>query len=221
MAKLTGQDNAFSQAAPAFGKMRAALAAKQYQKVVDLYRDLPEEIQHSNVVMLLRCQAAAQLGEAESTAAFDDYRKYLPNNSAVELLALDYHFNRKEYAATRQAIARLSKRLGGDPYLFVLVGSSYLGEGKLDEAAKAIQRAIDAEPTLANAYFAKINVSLQQKDYPAVRAALEGVEAHTPVRMSVEKVQQIPDYAEFVKSDDFKEWIAHRSAKAAPKGPGE
>ncbi len=212
IAKLTGQDNAFMQSRPTIVKMQAALAAKEFQKVIDLYRELPEEMQHSNSVMGMRLQAAARLGEAESTAAFEDYRKFLPNNAAVDLWAVDYHLNRKEYAAERKAIGRVSKRLGGDAYQTFLIGSSYFTEGKLDEAAKAVQRAIDDEPTLKEAYFARINIALKQKDFPAVRVALEGVEANTPTRMSVQKIQELPTYAEFAKSDDFKQWVAHRPA---------
>lgn len=214
VARLTGQENAFVQSFPTITKMRAALAAQEFRKVIDLDRTLPEEIQHNSMVLILRAQAASHLGETETTAVFEDFKKYQPNNSAIDLLALDYYYARKDYPATRKAMGRLSKRLGGDPYLVLLAGISFGEEGKLDQAAKFIQQSLDQEPTSAAGYFARMEVALRQKDFPAVRTALTALEANTPVRMSVSKIKQIPDYAEFVKSDEFKKWVGNRPAAA-------
>jgi tetratricopeptide (TPR) repeat protein len=163
---------------------------------LDLYHELPEEIQTSNVGLLFRFKASVPLGETETNAAFDAFRKYQPTSSAIDLLKIDYHSVRKEYAQARDAMDRLNIRLGGEPYLLVMAGNAYVAEGKFTEAAENFERAISAEPTLADAYIAMLSLRVKQRDFPAARGAIEQLESHTSIHLIPKKFEQNPLYAE-------------------------
>jgi hypothetical protein len=209
---LSGQDSMLARSWPICVKIRDALSDKQYQIAMERYHELPEEMQHSNIGLAFRLQAARPLGEAETTAAFEAFRKYQPNNPAVDFYAIDYHLARKEYADARSAIDHLNIRLGGEPYLLARVASVYLLEGNVELATANAQRAIDAESTLDEGYFAMIAIELKQKDFAKVRVSLEQLESRTQTRAYPHKLQRNPLYADFVKSDEFTQWVGNRSA---------
>ncbi len=158
-------------------------------------------------------QAAAGVGPRETTEALTELREHHPDCTAIDLLSLDALFLNKQFEAARQAIDRLDERLGGDAYLSVLRCNAYLAEQDYAQASESIQRAIDDEPSLTDAYFVQIGIRLHEKDFAGLCRTFDAMEASTRALMG--DMSKLPAYREFVQSEVYKTWNAQRQAKEA------
>src|SRR5262249_3434595 len=63
------------------------------------------------------------------------------------------------------AIDRVDRAVGGDPYLLVLRGNALTEAGRFDQARAALDKALEQEPGLKQAYWGWVTVSLRDKKY--------------------------------------------------------
>jgi len=91
----------------------------------------------------------------------------------------------------------------------------YSAQKQQDKAKESIQKAIVAEPKMVQAYFTMIAICLEQKDHAGVAKALGALENDAGVQLN--DVAQVPEYAEFAKSEEYKKWQAGRKKPAPAK----
>jgi hypothetical protein len=183
-----------------------------FQAALDEYGLLPADLQQSLPLLLLRMGAAEQVDPAACQSAFGELRRLFPTNPAVDLKSIDYYYTARQFEEERKAIGRLDRRTGGDPYLQILIATSFLEQNDWAAAAEHADNAIQREPTLPGAYWTRITVALGAKDYPKVVSLLNTIE--TKLNIRVDNLASRPDYAEFVKSDEFAQWQASRPQPA-------
>ena len=162
-------------------------------------------------MLLARVVCAAGLIEEDPEGygqAMEDFRDAFPNDPAMDLVALDRWFLKKQFADYRRGLDRVKHALGGDPYLDVLQAASYWEEGKPDEAKKAARRAIKAEPDLAPAYWTLVTISLRTRQFKETVHWLNEIEKRLQIKIGDLTTNE--DYREFVKSPEYKEWMATR-----------
>lgn len=188
------------------GRFREALAA---------YRELPPEVQRDKTVMLTRFTAAVRLNDDEVyKAALEDFKTTFPDDPSIELLLVDYYFFRQEYPTVFGIIDRIEKAVGGDPYLHHLRANVAYAMGRLDEARKHAYQAIREEPELQDAYWVVVTVALEQENHKETAAFLSGLIDRFGIELP--DLTTVPEYAKFVKSDVYRDWMAQRR-----KGGGE
>jgi len=109
---------------------------------------------------LLRTQlAVGKIAMGNSTAAIDDLQSAVDLGQdliqADVLLVLSY-LNKQEHDKALEAAAALEKRLPGSPIPFNLTGLAYLAQGKVDEAQKKFEKALETD---ANFLVARMNLA--------------------------------------------------------------
>ncbi len=206
------QPNAFEKGLPLLGEMRNALANGQEREALAIYDRMPPEMQRSTAVMVLRAMAAEKVGEAEYQQAYEDFVKYHPRNSAIDLLGIDFHVNKKQFAEARRSIDRIDARVA-DPYLDFLRGSIFIMEKQWDEASQRVERAIEREPTLLPPYWVRMTIALERQDFAAARSGLLAIEFERGV--PVGDLTTAPLYEPFVASPEFARWESERATRRA------
>ncbi|REJ86019.1 MAG: hypothetical protein DWQ34_27925 [Planctomycetota bacterium] len=192
----------------ALTNMAEAARARDYAQALSIYAELPESLQQDTNVLLVRLQASQNASDEAYAEAIADFSRFHPDDLCVELLSIDGYLLRDQHEESLAAVDRLEKSIGGDPFLHVLRAGILYDAGRLDEAEQSARQAIKEEPGLENAYWQVISVSLDQADYKTTVEMLTLLED----RLGVEFVDltEVPEYSEFVKSREFRDWNRER-----------
>ncbi len=211
--KLTGREQTFVQNLPKMKRMTDAIAAGQYDQALATFDELPEDLKHEKLFLLIRIRAAQAKDDMTLYAAtIEDLRKHYPDDPSINFLSIDGYVLKKEFDKALASIDRLDANLGGDPYLNVLRAGILLQQGKNEEARNVALKAIAEEPSLLDAYWTLVTISLKEEKYDETLRLLTQLEKDFQLQMR--DMSQIPEYAGFVKSPQYQEW-----QKAHPGGP--
>jgi hypothetical protein len=166
---------------------------------------------------LNRLRAAQAIDDDEYSTVLEEFRQLYPQDPCLDLLLIDYYFMKNDYARVNESTNRLDKSLGGDPYLNVLRSNMSASGGDLKAARGFADRAIKEEPTLASGYLALLNVSILERTHKESLELLKKLDK--TFRTKFDDLSKVPEYAEFARSPEYKEWLQYLAEKTAkPRG---
>lgn len=202
---LTGQLSDFEKSIKQINQFNALKAGGQFAQALAVFKQLPPSIQSEKTFALGRLMVAMQVSEQEYLTAMTDFRNAFPTDACIDFMSIDYHILRKEFDQGLAAVDRFEKNLGGDPYLNMIRANLYSEQKKWDEAKKAIAIVIAAEPTLSNPVFVQAGIGLTQPDNKLVLDSLRILKNQH--KLDLGGVATAPEYAGFVKSPEYQEWL--------------
>ena len=206
---LKGTEREFLEHASKVKEMADLQRAGEYEKALEVYARMPPSMRKNKSVMLMRVGASYRLDSDEQyLEAIEDFEAEFPNDPALDMVSIDGHFLRKDYDGAVRSIDRLEKRVGGDPYLRLLRGSVLLEKGDKAKGREELHAAVAAEPTLVNGWWTLISLALEEKNYKETAELLVGVETQAGVELG--DLKDVPTYADFVKSREYKAWMKKR-----------
>ena len=216
--KMMGKEQEFLKNIPKLQTMQRLAQEQKFAEVVKTFGELPASLRQNKSFLLIRLNASSHLDESEYQKAILEFEKAYPNDPSLDLISIDGHMMRKDYAAVMKTIDRLDARVK-DPYLQYLRGSVMLEKGDGKEARRLFQAAITAEPRLAMPYWVLIGLSLQDKKYKDTARHLAAIERDAKVEVG--DLEALEQYAGFVKSKEYKAWNKERQGRlqAAPAVP--
>ena len=205
-AHLAEADKDFILHASEIADMGRLTREKRFREALDIYKNLPRSLQKNKSTLILRLTAAQSGSEDEYLQAIDDFRNGYPNDPMIDLIALDGYLLRKAFDKALDALDHVEKSVGGDPYLKTLRAVVLNMQGKTGPALKFAKQAIAEEPTLANAHFFLLTLSLQSRDFATTLKELKTLESKFGIKFR--DLTAVPPYAEFVKSPEYRTWLA-------------
>lgn len=206
--KLAGKEGEFIKHAPKFKQMTEHLQAGRNAEVLAVYATLPPSLQQEKTALLQRLTAAQSVDDGKYQAAMADFQKWHPNDPSLDLVAIDHSFMAKKWDKVHAAIERLDKRVEGDPYLAVIRASTYMQEAKFADAKKVLDASLAAEPSLAAAWWARVEVAMKTNDHADTAKQLDGVEK--ALGLKLDGVATAPEYAAFRASKQGQAWLKAR-----------
>lgn len=208
--RLTGSDQKYAKYLKSLGEMGEAARAGQYARMMEIYKASPAELKKEKNVLLLRLQAAQNLGDdAEYSKSIEDFRAEYPNDACIDILSIDYYVLKKQFDQSLACIDRLDKAIGGDPYLEVLRAGAHIEQGNFAAARADLKKAIDAEPGLVDAYWSLVNVSLQDKNFDETLKTLRTIREKFGIEIG--DLTQVPLYKDFAASPQYQEFLKNRN----------
>ena len=202
--RLAGSEGEFMKNLPTIEKMNASLRDGRPKEVLAAYKTLPPGLRKDKNFQLMRLRAAQAVDEGEYAAAIEDLRKEHPDDPCIDMISIDGYTFKKDYRQAVACVDRLDKAIGGDPYLNVLRANLLLEVPDLDAADRAARAAVAAEPTLVDAYWTRVAVTLKRKDFAETARLLGQITRRFHIQVADLTAQ--PLYAEFVKSPEYEEW---------------
>jgi thioredoxin-like negative regulator of GroEL len=211
--RLGGAERLYTKHMGDIQALTAAARAGKAKEAMTIYSRLPPELLKDKSLHLIALNATRQGDEADYTALLESYRRNHPNDPSIDIMSIDYFIMKKQYDEALQCLRRADRAIGGDPYLLMMQGTVLADAGKLGEAKAALEEAIAQEPTLENAYWSRVTVALKAKDHADAMAWLKKVVEKCNVTLDEEAMKKIDEYAEFVKSPQFKEVLDWQKAR--------
>jgi len=131
-------------------ELTKACEEKNVQRSLDLYDQLPKELQSLKTFQFWRLKMA-QNHPDPSVYAFvlADVRKQFEKEAWADFLSLDYFFNRGEFQNALTCLDRIDFLVGGDPYLESFRCWAFLNLKNVEEAEKHLNAGLKKEPGLA------------------------------------------------------------------------
>lgn len=214
--RLAGSNDDQIVHAASMMEMAQAVGQRRYASALEIYKSFPESLKKDKNLLLLRLRAAQSSDPEEYKACLEDYREFHPDDIALDLLLIDYHLLRKEYAEALKSVDRIDESVEGDPQLHVVRANILYLDQQLPAAKEAAEKAIEEEAGLLNAHWVLVTISLRDKKFDETLSLLRRIKTTFPIEFG--DFTQVPEYAEFVKSPQYQEWLKTVQAEeeAAP-----
>jgi hypothetical protein len=206
--RLTGEQSLYAQHMAEISRM-LALQESNPQEALQLYRELPPQIQTMRIMLIFRLKCAQAVSSVESCAAVAALQQHCGQDGSVDAILLDYYVNQKHWADARICIDNLNKMVGGDSHLDSVRISLMIREGKLAVARAESDRLLEEYPNLTAAYNAALEVAAAQGDFDRI------VELFTFLEMlgvELSDPTTLPIYAEFIKSPQYAQWMGQQES---------
>jgi hypothetical protein len=133
------------------------------------------------------------------------FRALYPNDACQEIISIGFYTLRKDFDAVLKAIASLEKSVGGDPYLITLKAHLFMEKNDFAQSKKLYDIAIKEEPNLAAAHWGRITLALREKNHGETLDLLKQIVLACGIK--VLDLNLLPDYDDFVKSNEHQEWV--------------
>ena len=186
--------------------MIQAMHAEKWGEAIAIYKALPEKMRANRTVFLHAVQAALHDSDAEYIRAIEAFHRQFPDDPAVKVHNVDYFRMTRQHAAAVEAIEYVERTIGGDPSLRALRGEELARGWRFAEARATAEKAIEEEPTLKWAYLSRIRVSLLETNHAETLTWLKKMAEATGHRPG--DLRRDPDFDVFVRSPQFREWLA-------------
>jgi tetratricopeptide (TPR) repeat protein len=196
---------------PKLNAMYKQCIDRKYAEAVATYKSLPSEVRADKSVFLRYLWAAEAVSDTEFLLALDGFRRQFPNDPGLVFQNIDYYRLMRSYDAALQSIDKAEKVIGGDPYLNALRAKLLVKGWKFREARAAANKAIEQEPGLTHGYWGRIDIALAEANHPDTLAYLKKLVENTG--HVVGDLRKDSDFAVFVRSAEYQEWVVWCTAR--------
>ncbi|QDT90630.1 tetratricopeptide repeat protein [Gimesia algae] len=176
------------------------------------YTQLPTQYKSDKTVLLFLAQdSIAKEDSKKYQQVLNVYRKYHPQDSAAELLSIDYFSMEKQYPQAIDSLERLSASLKTvDPYLYSLRAGILIEMGDINLAGKYAGKASEIEPDLLQPYLHLLNISVMQSNFDETIRHLETLETKFGFAYEDLDLSELENIDKFTASPQFKKWQSER-----------
>jgi tetratricopeptide (TPR) repeat protein len=199
---------------PQVARINAMLQAsreRKYAQAVAIYRSLPEAIRADKSMSLYYLWDAEVVSDTEFLLALDWFRRQFPGDPALAFQDVDYYCLTRNFDQALKSIDKAEKVIGGDPYLNALRARLLVKAWRHQEARAMADKAIAEEPGLTHGYWGRIDVALAEAHHADTLKWLQKLVESTG--HAVGDLRQDPDFAVFVRSPEYQEWIRWYAAR--------
>lgn len=177
----------------------------KFPELLTEYGKSIESVRREKNILLIRLLAAQKVSDDEYMKSIDDFRKYYPQDPALDFILIDQFVLRKDYEKALACVDRTIEGLGKDSALLTTRANILLLNDQVAEALQEIKKAIIAEPDLVDPYSAALDISIAAKDDDETAALLTVLE--TRFGYEWKDLRKVPGFNDFVKSPQYAEWV--------------
>jgi hypothetical protein len=181
-------------------EIQKAAAQQRPREAFALFDRLPPALRTERWLMIQRVAVARQLDDATYLSAIEALHRAHPNDPATGVHLIDGYLLAHRHDAALGALTAVEKGSIPDAFFDVTRANILLAAQRLPEARAAAERAVAAEPTLLDGYWALVAVTLRQRAFADTTRAL--LEMHHKFALSY-ALEGVPEYAAYVASAEY------------------
>jgi len=215
--KLLTSERDYIKDLPKLPAIKSLIIEGKSNEALARLKELGPDTKKEKTILMLRFRAAQAVSEKEYVDVLEDFRKLYPYDPCIDMLSIDYYTLKNEFPKVIASVDRLDKAVGGDPYLEISrTGLSEL-DNDLTAALKFGKRAIEEDPTMLTAYWYVISVAMRAQKYDETLAILK--KQDQAFKMNYKDLKTVPEYAGFVNSPQYQQWVQYLASKNSAKSP--
>lgn len=194
-----------------YSRFAELVSAGEAERAMEIYHELPEELQNEKTALLLRLRATQQLGDAEYEKALNAIRERYPQDPSGDLLSIDAYLLDRQYEQAIECIDRLDQRVQGDPYLDLQRAAVMILKEDWDAAERYAKQALVDENCQLNAHWTLVSISLGRKQPAQTLALLKQMDQKFEMKWS--DLRTVEGYEPFVESAYYQDWLEYLRLK--------
>ncbi len=179
-------------------------------EALKLYDGLPTDLKTNRRLLMTKLGVAQRVSDDAYFQVLEEFQKHHPTEPAFLFRMLDMLAVQQRSEDVVQT-ADLLQKLTGDDYLNLMKVNSLLALERIDDARTAVAAAKKVSDSRIDVYWVEMSVLLKAKDHAAVAKQLD--EIATKFGMKFNDLSAIPDYADFIASDEGKTWLEAQKNK--------
>lgn len=209
--RVSEEDRLYLASSKKVQDLYGAFSKRDWREVVTLYKGLPTGLQQFKPLLFMYAHACVKGKTGDGAAALAHCRQRFPGDPAVDMLAVDHHLLQDQFRSARRALDALEAWGGEDAVLIALRAITLSESGQMNAARAMAERAVAADPELKLAYLCRIVLATRAGDHADTLEWLKKTVENT--RHDFGDLRQVPLYAPFVQSPEFRQWIVWRATR--------
>ncbi len=210
---LSPSDRDYLKHMDTFQKGNNFTMAKEWEKALAAYDSLPESMQKLSMTLSMRANSARNISQEKFLEVIDQWERLSPADSALNLMSIDAHLYRKDYAKAHAAITRLADSIEGDSYLDFLHANLYVMTEDWAQAEKFAQIAINDDPKIFSAWDILMAAQTKQENWKGLKATLTHFDQIFPLNGIAETIDG-EAFSAFRSTEFYQTWLAGRAPAA-------
>jgi hypothetical protein len=210
--KLMGKEQLLIKNAGALKSMTEDIRAGKNAEAAAVYQKLPKELQDERTFLRLYAQVAFAVDEKEYSRALGRYLELYPEDPAAQVMAIDYHFLKKDWPKVAKTLDNVEKRVGTDDgWIEILRGNASIASGHRSEAKEHFKKAVAREKNMVQGYELLVGLSLEDKDWKETSKWLAAMETDGGIKLK--DLSTVPEYKGFVGSKEGQAFLKRKPVK--------
>jgi hypothetical protein len=207
--QLSGADAEYATNADKILEIAQAAQQGMSDRVLELCESAPSVIRDDKSVLMIRLAAAQQVSDEAYRICIEDIERLFPDDPGNDFRAIDRLVVEGKFDQVIERVDRMIAQIQ-DPYLNLLKVDALMELGRMDDAKEAAELAMAAVPDSPDPRWTLIGYSLHVGDHAAVARLL--TELSERFGFEFGELESIPEYADFVASDAYREWKRQQPA---------
>lgn len=179
--------------------------AGDHEAALAVYEELQEPARSDPDFLSARLYAAQQLDAERHVAALESV--IAASTGELEILRWELAVAREDHRAALLALDAIDRRVGGDPFLDGLRAEAHSALGEAARAMELANRATEALPDMEAVWWILLGCSVEARDHPRTREALERLVVTFFRNNSLEDVESAVDLTDFFASEEGEKWL--------------
>lgn len=199
-------------------QINSLMSQQKFEEASAKFSELTPELQRERSTLMTQLVISQGLSDAEQEAIVEEMAKQIPGQPCSDFPLFALRKKQAKHDDVIQIVDRLQKSIE-DPYLDLLKVDALLAVGKTDEAREAVVRVKTACPDRSDVYWMEIAVSLKTRNFDETARLLD--EVGKTFGLEFRDLSSVPEYSEFIASEQGKAWLKKQDEASTPKEPAE
>ena len=185
--------------------------ARRYSEALSHFESQKVALMEDKHAHLLRMESAIRVDPGAHVKAFEEFEGRFPGDPSLPMLRTSYLINSGKYDQALLAVDAIEGLIGGDKYLASIRALVQAAAGRVAIADELARRCTDAEPSIAEGWYARISIRLRENDAEgAMRLLVDGIKSS---RLAAARVEALPGFDVLSGSEAYRAWRSSLETK--------
>ena len=207
LGKLFGVDEVDRDIVTRFQQVTKFRQQNRLREAYDVFDGMQASTRNHRLILMNTIQIASQLDDGLYRQELRRLAEHHKDDPRAAFTLLDHYFFENDFDSAMAIIDVMEKSYGSDAVMFMFRANVESARSRPDSAIRFAETAIQMEPGNEDAQWTLLTMLVDTGNYADSVTVLRTLESEFGYTFVREDFQDQPLYTEFVKSDEFAQWI--------------